>query len=789
MMEDNRKDDGEGAGFRSPAPSIALPQGGGAIRGIGEKFAANPVTGTGSMTVPLPLSPGRSGFSPRLTLSHDSGAGNGPFGYGWTLDLPAIARKTENGLPRYADQTESDVFLLSGAEDLVPLANPDGTRRDDDLSAKGYAIRRYRPRVGAALARIERWTNRSTGEVHWRTISGDNVTTVFGEDAGSRIADPGDPARVYSWLVSSSYDDKGNLIVYEYAGEDDANVDRRLANERNRKRGAARYLKRVKYGNRVSRLVEPDPGQAQWLFEAVFDYGEDHVREWREGGEENEYAKASVDPGRAWEVRPDPFSFYRSGFELRTYRRCRRVLMFHRFDELGLEPYLVRGMEFDYGDFDYVGSGGEGGEAPSAADELAHPGSTRLASFLRGIVLSGYVRDDARTAEEEPGPGDIRPNVYRKQSLPPLEFEYSQAVIREEVRDMDPDSLDNLPGGIGEPVYRWADLHGEGLTGLLAEQAGAWFYKPNLGVGRLGPLEKVGDKPASATLENSASRLLDFTGDGQLDLAVLSSEATGLTGLYERTPEGEWGRWRPFENLPIVDWNDPNLVFVDLDGDGVADLLLSGQDDLIWHPSLAKDGFDESFRVPHSLDEEAGPKLLIADGTSSVYLADMNGDGLTDLVRIRNGEVCYWPNLGYGKFGAKVAMDRSPWLDEPDRFSQKRIRLADLDGSGVADLVYLAADGARLIFNQSGNGWSEPYLLRGFPSADSLSSVQVVDLLGSGTACLVWSSFLYEAENRSLRYVDLMGGEQAASARADDQQHGRRDENPLRSVHEVLYGG
>ena len=55
-------------------PSISLPKGGGAIRGIGEKFAANPVTGTGSMTVPLPISPGRSGFGPQLTLSYDSGA-------------------------------------------------------------------------------------------------------------------------------------------------------------------------------------------------------------------------------------------------------------------------------------------------------------------------------------------------------------------------------------------------------------------------------------------------------------------------------------------------------------------------------------------------------------------------------------------------------------------------------------------------------------------------------------------------------------------------------------------
>ena len=55
-------------------PAISLPKGGGAIRGIGEKFAANPVTGTGSMTVPIATSPGRSGFGPQLSLSYDSGA-------------------------------------------------------------------------------------------------------------------------------------------------------------------------------------------------------------------------------------------------------------------------------------------------------------------------------------------------------------------------------------------------------------------------------------------------------------------------------------------------------------------------------------------------------------------------------------------------------------------------------------------------------------------------------------------------------------------------------------------
>src|SRR4030081_600678 len=83
-----------GASFAVNVPKITLPKGGGAISGIGEKFAANPVTGTGSMTVPLFTSPGRSGFGPQLSLSYDSGAGNGLFGFGWNLSVPSITLRT-----------------------------------------------------------------------------------------------------------------------------------------------------------------------------------------------------------------------------------------------------------------------------------------------------------------------------------------------------------------------------------------------------------------------------------------------------------------------------------------------------------------------------------------------------------------------------------------------------------------------------------------------------------------------------------------------------------------------
>lgn len=61
---------GKGQATLSP-PAISLPKGGGAIRVIGEKFTANPVTGTGSMTVPVATSPGRNGFGPELSLSYE----------------------------------------------------------------------------------------------------------------------------------------------------------------------------------------------------------------------------------------------------------------------------------------------------------------------------------------------------------------------------------------------------------------------------------------------------------------------------------------------------------------------------------------------------------------------------------------------------------------------------------------------------------------------------------------------------------------------------------------------
>ena len=70
---------------------------------------------------PIATSLGRAGFGPQLEFSYDPGAGNRLFGVAWHLAFPSITRKTDEGLPSYDDAESADVFILSGAKDLVPV--------------------------------------------------------------------------------------------------------------------------------------------------------------------------------------------------------------------------------------------------------------------------------------------------------------------------------------------------------------------------------------------------------------------------------------------------------------------------------------------------------------------------------------------------------------------------------------------------------------------------------------------------------------------------------------------
>jgi RHS repeat-associated protein len=702
-------------------PQLTLPKGGGALKGIGEKFSVNPATGSASLAVPIYTPSGRAGVSPSLSLSYSSGGGNGPFGMGWSLDVPRIVRKTEKGLPRYDDAADSDTFILSGAEDLVAVQRFDGqawtrdTRMDGDFAVTGFA-----PRQEGLFARIERWTHRVSGEVFWTSTTKDNVTSLYGRTSASRIANPKNPLQVFAWLLCETRDDRGDLVRYHYKPEDDANIPD-VAAEQNRRAGQAtaqRYLKHIEYGNQEPYFSEADI-VSQFHFRIVFDYGE-------HDGPAPTLAETAV-----WPWRMDAFSDFRARFELRTRRLVRRILVFHQFDQasfgLGSAPVLTRATAFHY-------------------DE------NEIGGRLEEVVFAGYV-------------GSGLPSEQ-----PKLAFDYSEAAPDGAVSSIDAESLVNLPQGVDGKRYRFVDLYAEAAPGILVEEADAWFFKRNEGAAHFAALEPVSEKPNWAQASFGA-QLEQLESDGQ-PYAVTYG---GAAGYAAREDDGGWAPFHPFPSEPAIDWSDPALRHADLDGDGRADALLLRDEVIRWFRNGGRAGFEAEARAWTGMDEEAGPARILQNDLEGIFLADMTGDGLSDIVRIRNSEICYWPNLGYGTFGAKVVMANAPVFETPDLFDSGRLRLADIDGSGTTDILYLGRYETRYWINQAGNSWSNVRRLAvSFPDHDQLTNVELVDLLGIGTSCLVWSSSRPADQQNPLRFIDLMGGRKPYLLTGVDNNAGAR---------------
>lgn len=700
-------------------PSIALPKGGGAIKGIDQKFSVNAVNGTSAFSIPLPVAAAR-GVAPALSLSYNSGGGNSIFGLGWSLSLPSIKRKTDKELPQYQDYIESDTYLLSEAEDLVPeyQKEPDGSFSKDvngefviletDSPDNLWRIRYYKPRIEGLFARIERWTEKTTQEIRWRVTTKENITTLFGWSSASRLADPTNGLCVYEWFPELVMDDKGNCAHYQYKAEDGAGFDPLLLHNRNRyKAGNITYTNlypdKILYGNRTPyKQHDPLLADTDYMFQTVFDYGQYDL-------------SAPFDLSGNWMFRSDAFSEYKPGFEIRTTRLCRRVMQFHYFPELTGGSALVRSMSLIY-------------------DDNGNAGFT----FLKTAVARGYIK--------------LSDGSYSDKNLPGMEFTYEANQWNKEIKTIKLADLEHAPVGLATP-YQFTDLYNEGLPGILSEQGGSWYYKRNSGEGHFEPAQPVTPKPSFRGLGKNL-QLLDLDGDGQKQIVSFSNDPKGY---FEITEQEDWQPFKSFEQLPNIDLKDPNARLLDLNGDGKTDVLITEDHVLTWYESDGKKGFGNYHHTLKAIDEEEGPALVFSDSTQTIFLADMSGDGLVDIVRIRNGETCYWPNLGFGKFGAKTGMDHAPVFDDDSSFNPSWIRLADIDGSGTPDLIYLGKNKFTCWLNFSGNSYSAtPFETEAFPDVHPQTDITVTDLLGNGLSCIVWSSPLQKDAMSPLRYIDLM---------------------------------
>lgn len=296
------------------------------------------------------------------------------------------------------------------------------------------------------------------------------------------------------------------------------------------------------------------------------------------------------------------------------------------------------------------------------------------------------------------------------------------------------------------------DLNGDGLPDMLTLGAGLPTMSPNLGGGRFGFPRLISRAPSPLRLSSANVAFADMSGEGNADLIVLDEPFAGYYPLS--TPGGAapagFGLPVVFKQAPNVFPADPYVRLLDLNGDGITDILYDGG--RAWLEYFREDAAAWS-QFPRVIPASAAPPVSLAD--PHVYAADMTGDGLTDIVRADGGGVTYWPARADGGWDAAIEMSPPPVMGQ--NWDPQRLALLDVDGDGCADLVYVDAMSVSVWRNTGANRLAAPMTIAHTCLATP-GSYRLVDLLGLGTGGVHFELPQIRAAKTRQTFLDLTGG-------------------------------
>lgn len=412
-----------------------------------------------------------------------------------------------------------------------------------------------------------------------------------------------------------------------------------------------------------------------------------------------------------YEPRHDPSVNRRSGFAIAQNLRCRTV----EIQRPSADPTLIRRYTLHYGD------------------------DPDTPSLLTRVTMDGFKRQPNGTVEET--------------GAPPVTFTYAPFNPPRRRFQRVADGLIEPPGPLGEPGRELVDLNGDGLPDVVQLGNGRPRIWRNLGRGHFAPPRTLPDFPHPLVM-NTTTALFDADGGGTADVVVLDRN---LARYYPNNGNGSFDRPRFFGGRePLAfDFTSPDTAFADVNGDGRVDLLRTTARGLVmWQNRGGDAGFDlptvATSAIGIDADRDRVPDVRLSD--PHVFLRDMTGDGLPDIVHVRSGIVEYWPALGGGRYDRRVVMQQPPVL--PANHDAARLFLADVDGTGTSDILYVGHDEVLIWRNLNGVRFASPIAVSGTPNTVP-ESARMVDLLGTGNVGVLWTSVRASGTRAGYRFLTL----------------------------------
>jgi hypothetical protein len=695
-------------------------------------------TGAATYNIPIDVAPGTAGIQPKLSFGYDSRSGDGMMGVGWGLyGLSAVTRcprtKVQDGAIGTINYDANDRFCL------------DGKRLNLVKGNYGAASSQYRTEI-QDFSWVGAYETAGSGPNYFKVWTKSGLILEFGNTDDSKITAAGQ-ASVRTWALNKVTDKVGNYMTVSYSKSEPNGDYYPLRIDYTGKEGTsplAPYAS-VRFGYEYKTVTRYSyvggskiRNRSRLKTLSVYD-GENIARQYRMTYEDGTAtgrsritsiqqcagtaATAECLPALtlSWTDKTTTFpaaSVWVAAFGAGAFGK----------NEIQ-RPHFVRDVTGDgradivaFGDTGTMVSNSTGTSFAALTQPTTHYGSDnweeasglspRFLVDINGDGLDDIVgmADTAITAmRAKPGASvsflarttwstdfarSGQGRTWDPEMLPKLEIWGSCGGDRDCVTGYSPDSENNTP-------RMMADVNGDGMADIVgfgannvyvALSTGTAFGAKTKWSSAFGLYDTYNqtctpneDNPSQPNCVNSPGYrvLADVNGDGMADIVEVGNGGIWV-GLSTGTAFGARTNWSP-NTTDFLDWHKDvrrSIRIADVNGDGLSDVVVfstaatmvalsTGKTFLAAATWTTDFGYNDGWH-----DESAEPRMLV----------DMNGDGMDDIVGFAETTSVVAYSTGAG-FKPQVTLSSQFIANDGWNQSKKPRFLADVNGDGLPDIV------------------------------------------------------------------------------------------------------